>query len=269
LLDWGAPAGDETRFTVAEYVTRRLGPALEAAVALAGGPVAMVGYCMGGMLAVAAAGRWPERVAALALLATPWDFATATAGGASLRALAPLLEAQIAATGVLPVDALQACFAALQPLRVVDKFRAFSRLDGTSEAALRFVQIEDWLNDGVPLAGPVARECLLDWYGENTPGRGRWRVDGAAVSPAAVAAPTLVLVPERDRIVPAASALALAEAIPGAEHRLVGAGHIGMVVGAGAEAECWRPLADWLDKVLPRGIDKRRKQATTTPGRAR
>jgi poly(3-hydroxyalkanoate) synthetase len=135
----------------------------------------------------------------------------------------------------------------MQPLQVADKFRAFAALDATSEAALRFVQIEDWLNDGVPLAGPVARECLLGWYGENTPAQGKWRIDGAPVRPADLRLPCLALIPERDRIVPAASASALADAIPGAVRRLAPAGHIGMVVGSRAEAECWRPLADWIE----------------------
>ncbi len=242
LLDWGEPRGAEAAFGLDDYVMARLCPALEAAAAV--GPVAVLGYCMGGTLAVAAAERRPALVAGLALLATPWDFA---ADAAALRTFAPMLEAQIAATGSLSVDALQACFAAMQPLQVADKFRAFAALDATSEAALRFVQIEDWLNDGVPLAGPVARECLLGWYGENTPAQGKWRIDGAPVRPADLRLPCLALIPERDRIVPAASASALADAIPGAVRRLAPAGHIGMVVGSRAEAECWRPLADWIE----------------------
>jgi polyhydroxyalkanoate synthase len=242
LLEWGEPRGAETAFDLTDYVTRRLCPALEAAAAV--GPVPVVGYCMGGTLSVAAAARRPEAVSSLVLLATPWDFA---GNAGALQAFAPMLETQIASSGTFSVDALQACFAALQPMQVADKFRAFAALDPDSEAALRFVQIEDWLNDGVPLAGPVARECLLGWYGENTPGQGRWRIAGTPVRPAQLRLPCLALIPERDRIVPAASATALAEAIPGADCRLVAAGHIGMVVGARAETLCWRPLADWIE----------------------
>ncbi|HYZ31999.1 MAG TPA: hypothetical protein VE684_06905, partial [Crenalkalicoccus sp.] len=62
----------------------------------------------------------------------------------------------------------------------------------------------------------------------------------------------------RDRIVPPASALALAAAIPGAAlHRAEG-GHIGMVAGGGAEAALWRPLLGWLTG-LPGGPSRRRR----------
>ncbi len=247
LLDWGEPRGTEQAFDLSDYIVQRLCPALKAAAAV--GPVPVVGYCMGGTLAVAAAERRPELVAGLALLATPWDFFADAAGGGALRALGPLLEAQLAAAQTLSVDALQACFAALQPMQVADKFRAFAGLDSHSDAALRFVQIEDWLNDGVPLAAPVARECLLGWYGENTPAREQWCIDGAPVRPTALQLPCLALIPERDRIVPAASASALANAIAGADSRRVPVGHIGMVVGSRAEATCWRPLADWIEGV--------------------
>src|SRR3546814_10267711 len=48
----------------------------------------------------------------------------------------------------------------LDPQLVVRKFLAFGRLDAASRKAEEFVALEDWLNDGVPLAAPVARECL-------------------------------------------------------------------------------------------------------------
>ena len=56
------------------------------------------------------------------------------------------------------------------PLRVA----LVTALEGL--AARRFVVLEDWLNDGVPLAAPVAREVLSGWYGANTPAAGAWRL---------------------------------------------------------------------------------------------
>src|SRR5262249_8508228 len=55
LVDWGRPGPAERRFTLTDYIAGRLVRALDAAAAAAGGPLAVVGYCMGGLLALALA----------------------------------------------------------------------------------------------------------------------------------------------------------------------------------------------------------------------
>lgn len=243
LLDWGWPGEVERRFTLTDYIAGRL----ERAMAAVPGRFVLAGYCMGGLLAVAAALRRPDRVAGLALLATPWDFHAGDPEPAlSVARLLPLLEPALAFADTLPVDALQLLFALLDPYGIADKYRGFARLDPASDRATMFVALEDWLNDGVPLAAPVARECLDGWYGRNTPARGQWRVAGLPVDPRALRLPAFVAVPVRDRIVPPDSARALAEAIPEAILHQPGAGHIGMAAGSTAEAALWRPLRDWL-----------------------
>jgi len=244
LLDWGEPGVVERGFTLTDYVAGRLERALAVAAGL-NGPVILLGYCMGGLLALAAAQRRPERVAALALLATPWDFhAEGAAQPQALAALLPALAPAMAG-GALPVDLLQALFALLDPFGVIEKYRAFARLDPASARAERFVALEDWLNDGVPLAAAVATECLAGWYGANDPARGAWRIAGEAVDPAAIACPAFLAIPARDRIVPPASALALAARLPGATVHQAAAGHVGMVAGQGAERALWRPVIEW------------------------
>jgi poly(3-hydroxyalkanoate) synthetase len=245
LLDWGWPEEAERSFTLTDYIA---GP-LERALMAVPGPVVLVGYCMGGLLALAAALRRPDRVTALALLATPWDFhpdAEAAARARSAAALLPALEPVLEATGTLPVDAIQALFAGLDPWGVAQKYRAFARLDPASDRARSFVALEDWLNDGVPLAAPVARETLGGWYGANAPARGAWRVAGAVVEPAALGVPAFLAIPHRDRIVPPASALALVPRLREVKVQEAQAGHIGMAAGSGAEAALWAPLLGWL-----------------------
>jgi polyhydroxyalkanoate synthase len=253
LVDWDWPGDVEKGFTLSDYIAGRLEGALDAAREVAGGPVGVLGYCMGGMLALALAQRRPRDTAALALLATPWDFHAEHGAQARLAARAGQgLEPAMQAMGQLPVDAIQMLFTGIDPHTAVRKFLAFGKLNPDSRRAEVFVALEDWLNDGVPLAAPVARECLYDWYGANTPARGGWRVAGRPVDPAQVAAPTLCLVPQRDRIVPPASARALGAALANAEVRTPPLGHIGMVVSARAREEVWSPLSAWLKMQVSR-----------------
>ena len=251
LVEWGAPGERERRFDLTDYVAARLEGALEAVLALAGGPVGVVGYCMGGLLALALVQRRAADVACLALMATPWDFhAVGLERVRVLAALAPLVGAITESLGVLPVDVLQALFTSLDPYLTARKFQRFAAVDPGSRRAADFVALEDWLNDGVPLAAPVARQTLIGWYAENAPARGTWRIGGRPVRPADVQVPTLVIIPGRDHIVPAASAAALARALPRARRRTVAAGHIGMVAGGRAAGLLYRPLADWLDGAM-------------------
>ena len=247
LFDWGHPGVEERGFTLTDYVAGRLERGLEAVLAEVSAPPMVLGYCMGGLLALALALRRQAALAGLVLLATPWDFHAENAphsrmAAACLPLIAPLLEV----AGEMPVDLLQALFTSLDPQLVVRKFVAFGRLDPSSRKAADFVALEDWLNDGVPLAAAVARECLGQWYGANATARGQWRLAGRPVDPAALALPTLCVIPAQDRIVPPASAGALADAIPGAERLAPAAGHIGMVVSAQAERTVWQPLLTWI-----------------------
>lgn len=248
LVDWDAPGAIERRFTLTDYIAGRLEGALAAVGRAARGqPIIVVGYCMGGDLALALALRRQRDLAGLALLATPWDFHAERAGQAeALGALGEAMAPVVTAAGELSVDAIQALFGALDPMQVIRKFLAFAELDPTSAKAATFVALEDWVNDGVPLAAAVALECLGGWYGRNETMRGEWRVAGTPVLPRELDLPALVVLPGQDRIVPPGSALALAEAIPGADRLAPEAGHIGMVVGGSAEAKLWRPLAAWL-----------------------
>jgi poly[(R)-3-hydroxyalkanoate] polymerase subunit PhaC len=260
LVDWGRPEAVERGFDLTDYIAGRLEAAGEAAAAAAG-PFAVLGYCMGGLLALALAERRPGLVRALALLACPWDFHAERAGQA--RLLGKLMEPLTGgwtALGEMPVDVLQTLFAALDPLLALRKFRRFAALPPASAEERDFVAVEDWLNDGVPLALPVARECLGGWYGANTPGSGRWQVAGRPVLPERVAVPSLVVVPAHDRIVPPKTAAALAASLPAAERLTPPLGHIGMVVAREAPAAVWRPLAQWLRRqAAPRRGGKRRR----------
>ena len=245
LLDWGAPGTSERAFGLDDYILGRLAPALEAVRRDAGRPVVLAGYCMGGTMVLPLAAR-PD-VATLVLLATPWDFwADGRHQARLIAAHRPGLTALIESLEQLPADALQAMFAALDPMLAARKFSAFAQLPPASAAARNFVALEDWLNDAVPLTGPVARACLNDWYGANAPALGHWRVGGETVWPERMMCPALNVVPARDRIVPPASAEALSEALPNVETWRPPLGHIGMMASPRAKRLLWRRLADWI-----------------------
>lgn len=251
VVDWGAPGPGEARFTLTDYVAGRLDQALDAVRAITGKPPIVLGYCMGGLLALALATRRQADIRALGLLATPWDF---SAGAPPVAALLPLLRPFLTMTSdrghEVGTDLLQAMFHMLDPMLVIKKFLRFRSLDADGAEAIDFVALEDWLNDGVPLMGPVAAEAFLDWYGANTTARLCWKIAGRTVDPADISLPTCVVIPSRDRIVPPPSAEALAAALPHAETLRVPLGHVGMKASSNAKKAVWEPLGAWMEETI-------------------
>ncbi len=247
LLDWTAPQATSSDADLTSCIGDILVPVLTALKKNCGRPAVLVGYCMGGTLAAAPAALHPDLVSALVLLAAPWDF-HADSGGLRywLTHWRAGLEGMVTSLGHAPVDLLQALFAGLDPTLVGRKFRSFAAMDQTSDEAKRFVILEDWLNDGLPLAGPVAVECLFDWYLDNTPVHDQWLVGDRPVVPENIKCPTLAVIPQRDRIVPPKSAEALAARIPNTHIQSVALGHIGMITGGRAAQEVYQPVSDWI-----------------------
>lgn len=252
LLDWGTPDENELRFSLTDYVAGYLERALDAVLSETHGrPPVLMGYCMGGLLTLALAQRRQRDVAGLALLATPWDF-HAGEGSLALSQRAAAVASYlplVAQLGCLPVDALQSLFALQDPMAVARKFVKFSVLNQRGVAATDFVAVEDWINDGVPLAAPVAQDCLDGWYLQNQPANDAWKIAGEAIVPADLALPCLGVVPAQDRIVPPESAMALCAELKSVELLKPRSGHIGMVVGQDAVEDLWRPLAGWLSSL--------------------
>lgn len=247
LLDWGDIGPQERTMGLENYIHGRLNRCVDHIIKETGRPVCVIGYCMGGVLATGLAALEPDKISGLVLLATPWDFHAGEAGyHLYIQANQAILRQTIESFNELPVDVLQSLFAAIDPYSILAKFEQFSKLDPKSAEAQQFVAMEDWLNDGVPLSAPVAKECLFDWYIDNAPHHLSWEMDGHIVNPREITCPALLVIPEEDRIVPQESALALASSLPNGVVKKVKAGHIGMVTGKAAEKSLYAPLSKWL-----------------------
>ncbi len=233
LLDWGWAVEERSALSVAGHVEAVLLPL----IAALGEKPALVGYCLGGTMALAAAAL--SGAPAVAAIAAPWRFSGFPADArAMLERLWEGAEPTARALGCLPMEALQSAFWSLDPGRTVAKFEAYAAMPEGSAEARAFVTLEDWANDGPPLPYAAALELFEDFFGRDVTGRGDWRLP----DPAALPCPFLDIVSTSDRIVPEASASGAGERLELAQ------GHVGMVVGGRAKAALWEPLAAWLSR---------------------
>jgi polyhydroxyalkanoate synthase len=231
LLDWGK-ADERRELSVGGHIEELLLPLLRSI----GDRAALIGYCLGGTMAIAAANL--IEVERLVTIATPWKFGDYPEG--SRRALSDMWghsEAAAPQLGALPMEVLQAAFWSLDPERTVRKFAEFGRLAPDSPEARRFIELEEWANEGEPLPYPAAKELIDGLFAEDLPGSGEWRVGAKAVTDG-LAVPSLHLAAEHDRIAPAATA-------PAGERIDIPSGHVGMIVGS-ARGQLHRALDAFL-----------------------
>ena len=218
MLDWG-PAEPRAALDVAGHVEHLLLPLLRSI----GAPTALIGYCLGGTMAIGAAGAIDcERVVTLA---APWRFDRYPRPSKdALREMWTQAKPAAKSLCALPMEVLQAAFWSLDPGRVVAKFADFSRLDPSGPQARRFVMLEDWANEGDALPYPAARELIEDMFGSDFPGTGRWMVGGKPAKDQ-LPVPLTNFTAAHDRIAPAATA-------PAGDTVALATGHVGMIVGS-------------------------------------
>ena len=218
LVDWGE-AAKRPSLSVSDHVEE----SLRTLIVELGEPPALLGYCLGGTMAIAAANLAP--IERMVTLAAPWNFARYPQGSHdALQDMWRHSRAAAKALGALPMEVLQASFWSLDPERTVRKFAEFGRLDPASDEARRFIELEEWANEGEPLPFPAAKELVEELFGNDRPGTGGWTIGGRAASDR-LSAPSLHLTAERDLIAPPQTVAAgNCVAIP--------TGHVGMIVGS-------------------------------------
>ena len=232
LVDWGIADARED-LSVAGHIESLLLPLLRNI----GEPTALAGYCLGGTMAIAAANL--VEVERVVTLASPWHFTKYPEH--SKKSLQDMWlhsrnTAQI--LGALPMEVLQAAFWSLDPERTVQKFAEFAQLDPESRNARRFIELEEWANEGEALPYPAAQELVEDLFEKDLSGTNSWMVGGQTIS-GRLDVPALHLTAERDLIAPPETA-GPGKIVP------IRSGHVGMIVGS-ARTQLHDALGSFLD----------------------
>ena len=246
LLDWAKLTDDERNFTIEDYFNNYLIPALSHVASYTKKSVSIMGYCMGGLFALAAAQEKPD-LEKLVLLATPWDFYKGNEWLIPwLHTSEHYLNHLIDQAGELPAQTLQYMFSMMNPLGVIRKFRELPSVAENIEKLREFASVEDWLNDCTPLAPKVAKECLFDWYKDNTPFNKKWKINNNIIKPEIIHKQTLCIITEKDQIVHPTSTEPLTKTLPNVRSINAETGHIGSIIGKKSEEEVINPIVKFL-----------------------
>jgi poly(3-hydroxyalkanoate) synthetase len=244
LLDWGDYDADEAGQGLAEH-TALLRDAEEFVRSTsASGRVQEVAYCLAGMLAVESAAVDPKPwLNSLVAIAPPFDLGVP--GGLqpvlSHRWLRPSLL--LDGNGCVPAAVVREAFHALRPqaIRTVWARIRFARLL-TPEDKEFHAAMAHWSWEQRSLPGALFFD-LIDLFRSNellaTANRDLLQK---------LRVPMLLVIAERDHIVPSGSSHALTTVVAAqVTVRNVAAGHVSMVVGRAARETVWPALLEWLE----------------------
>jgi polyhydroxyalkanoate synthase subunit PhaC len=246
VIDWGTPADEDRYLTFDDIADRYIGRALRVACRRAGANAAHVlGYCLGGTLAVIHAAARPERVASLALLAAPIGFHDGGILSTWARTKSFDVGALVDGQGNVPWQLMQSAFHMLRPTMNLQK--AVTMLDRAwdDEFLDGFLALETWGSDNVSFPGECYRRYIEELYRGDALVRGNFTLSGSPVRLEAIQCPTLAVTFEHDAIVPWRGAAVLLERIASEDKQRLHlpGGHVGAVVSKKAAQGLWPALS--------------------------
>ncbi len=249
MLDWGTANAIDRHRPLDEYISGVLRRSAQAIQRESGqSRVALLGYCMGGMMAAVYTALYPRDVAALINLAGPVNYHDD--GIYSVWTHPDWFDADLLVDtlGNIPAELLNLTFNMVRPTN--ELVQALNYWQRRKDAAFMrpFAAMQIWLNDPTPFPGEAFRKYVKDLYQSNLLIQGRFQINGQPVDLRSITAPALTIAARRDHIAPWRSVTAFHDLIasPDKDVIVLESGHIGMVIGSDAHTKLWPRLGDWL-----------------------
>jgi polyhydroxyalkanoate synthase subunit PhaC len=249
MLDWGVPdAADKTR-PLATYITQYLHHAIEAVQRhAASAPISLIGYCMGGTLALMYSALYPQFIKNLLLLATPIDFHNQSLLSIWSRKEHFDVDRWVNTYGNIPAEVLQSAFLMLKPTKNITKYVDLMENIDNEEFVRTFLAFDYWVNDAVAVPGEAFRQFIRATYQDNLLMNNAMYLDEQLIDLQQVRSALLNIVATHDDIVPPSASMVLMDLVGSddKEELVVKGGHHGLSIGPSALQIVWPKSAQWL-----------------------
>jgi polyhydroxyalkanoate synthase len=249
LIDWGVVDDTDRFLTLEKYLEVYLKKAVEKVLELEQAEqVSLIGYCMGGTMALIFAALFPETVRNLVLLATPVDFHNNSLLSIWAREEYFDVDKTVNIYGNIPVSVLQSAFQLLKPVKTFTRYVDLYENAENEDFVQTFLAFDYWANDAVPVAGETFRKFVKDTFQKNLLIKNQMTMSGKVVELNKLNSSILNVIALHDNIVPPESAEALMETVGSQDKEMlrVKGGHHGITIGSSALKTVWPHTANWL-----------------------
>jgi len=246
--DWKMPTINDENMTLASYAHNYLENAVDKVEEITGSRnVNLFGYCWGGILSLIYSALHPENVKSLILHATPADFGkTPTVLETWLTNLD--VGKFVQTFGNVPSFFLNIAFLMRNPLEASLKYSFyFSEPKNTKEIA-KFLAVESWLYDSVPIIGKAFEQIINDIYKKNLLIQNKMMLGKELVDLKKITIPVLNIVGTNDDLVSAESSRTITNVISSTDKKTIEfpTGHVGLCISKSAHKKLWPEVGEWL-----------------------
>ena len=250
LVDWNEPSRLDRHLALEDYVNRYIDNCVDVVRERSGVErINILGYCMGGTMTVMYTALHQEKVRTLGLMAAGLCF-DRTGGVLELWGDQEYYDPEdvVDACGNVPAEMLDVGFALMDPVaNYVSKYvRLYENIDN-DEFVENFGRMEQWLDEGIDVAGETYVQFLRDIYQENKLQRNEMYLDGDHVDVTDIEVPVLQITGEYDHLIPPEASKPMNERVGSDDTEIIeySTGHIGLAVSGSSHRDVWPRVAEW------------------------
>lgn len=252
MIDWGVPRLEDRRLRLEDYVLDFIPDCARRVLEDSGEPdCSVIGYCMGGMLAVIYAALHPRGpLKNLACFTTPVNFEGMTLFRQWTDPRYFDVDRVVDTLGNVPPELLFASFDMLKPAaRLAGQARLWDNM-WNDDFVKSYRMFDRWAADQIPFPGECFRQTTKELMWENRLYKGELVLGGRRVDLRNVGVPFLHVMAEHDHIVPYESAKDLVAMVGSPDKRdlVLKGGHVSLVAGPNASRRLWPQLDGWLSE---------------------
>ncbi len=252
MIDWGVPRPEDSKLKLEDY-TQDFIPACVEKVQKATGEadVSIIGYCMGGLLALIYGGLHEKTpMANLITIATPVNYD----GMGLFRQWSDKrwfdVDRIVDTLGNIPPEMMYRSFELLRPAdRLVAYVRLWDNL-WNDQYVKHYRLFNKWSGDQIPFPGECYRQTTKELMWENKLMKGELEVGGLPVDLKRVKCPVMNMMAQHDHIAPYEATRELTTLV-GSEDKedvVLKGGHVSLVAGQNAVMRLWPKVNEWLSE---------------------
>ena len=248
LLDWGYPGWEDSSLSLTDYVNYVRDAIQDIKDKTGENNVSILGYCWGGIIALAYSALNNENVRNLTLMAVPVDFSK---DNTILANWARIIDSDqiVDEFGHLDGQVLDIGFLMRNPPRYTfDKYLNLFERYNDKQFVDDFISVEKWLYDTPIIPGNLYRQVINNCYKNNLLISNKMKVDGNTVDLKKITAPLLTIVAEDDDLISPESTLAIKDYVSSKDKASLSTagGHVELCTGKMAHEKLWPQAAKWI-----------------------